>query len=230
MSTGDSTCALGYALREGSSVRAVLVCTNRAPATPGACATDSARPPTHRTGRRAPRRARDRGAIDESSGELERNAKLLARSSPRQKIALFFGNHKIAEDFPATVSLSLPYRQIFLHQPFATIERRFRLSPFVCETPMLSRPPCFYRGRARPSRASKLSFHMFLNLRSSSDALSRRAAVNSVLGVGRDNWRDVTVLYSIDPGLIPSIDPGPRRERRCSALRDRCRRKQAASR
>jgi hypothetical protein len=36
----------------------------RAHATPGACSTDSARPPTHRTGRRAPRRARDRGAID----------------------------------------------------------------------------------------------------------------------------------------------------------------------
>ena len=165
-----------------------------------------------------------------NSAESDRSPIAVYTVLPRQKIALFFGNHKIAEDFPATISLSLPYRQIFLHQPFATIERRFRLSPFVCESPMLSRPPCFYRGRARPSRTCKLSFHMFLNLRSSSDALSRRAAVNSVLGVGRDNWRDVTVLYSIDPGLIPSIDPGPRRERRCSGLRDRCRRKQAASR
>jgi hypothetical protein len=69
LARGDHEYRRPYALSRlcptgGSSVRALLVRSNGAHATPGACSTDSAGPPTHRTGRPAPRRTRDRGAID----------------------------------------------------------------------------------------------------------------------------------------------------------------------
>jgi hypothetical protein len=44
--------------------QALVARTNGAPAAHGACSTDSERPPFRRTAKRAPRRMRDRGAID----------------------------------------------------------------------------------------------------------------------------------------------------------------------
>jgi len=149
MSTGDSTwrgSAMPYGRLVGSDCARL---TNRAPARPGACATRLGfAPPTTEREPRAPRRARDRGAIDESSGELdEREAS--RRSPPRQKIAVFFGNHKIAEDFSSYRQFVFAIRQIFLHQLLPPYERRFRLVPSYAKLPCCA-TPMFLPCRARP--------------------------------------------------------------------------------
>jgi hypothetical protein len=137
----------------------------------------------------------------------------------RWPTASFTRNHQVAEDFPTSVSLSLPHSQIFLEQTFLAIELCLRLPPFVDKVPVLSRSPRLYRGRPSSPEACKLSCHVPLNLSPTCDAFTRRTAVNGVLGIRRNDSCDVAGLYSVDPGLIPGIDPSSRSVRQRSGLR-----------
>ena len=121
-------------------------------------------------------------------------------------------NHQIAENLPATVILVLPHRQIFVHQALAAVECRLRPAPLVDKVTLLTRSPRLYRSRARPSKTRKLSSHVSLDLKPSAETLSCGTAVNSILRIRRGNQCDVPGFHSIDPRLIPSIDPGPRQD------------------
>lgn len=70
----------------------------------------------------------------------------------------------------------------------------------------------------RPSQARKLNSHVLFDLKSSSDAVPCGITVDSIVGIRRANKRDVSILHSVDPSLIPRIDPGLRRGRRDSPL------------
>src|ERR1700751_5373961 len=95
-------------------------------------------------------------------------------------MALLIRNHQIAEDLPATVSLVLPHRQIFVHQALAAVECRLLPAPLVDKVTLLSLSPRLYRSRARPSKTRKLSSHVSLDLKPSPETLSCGTAVNSI--------------------------------------------------
>src|SRR3984885_6074098 len=141
-------------------------------------------------------------------------------------MASLIRNHQITEDLPATVSLVLPHRQIFVHQALAAVECRLRPAPLVDKVTLLTRSPRLYLSRARPSKTRKLSSHVSLDLKPSPETLSCWTAVNSILPIRRGNHCDVPGFHSIDRRLISSIDPGPRQGSHRAALRDHRHRKQ----
>src|SRR5580698_1753614 len=64
---------------------------------------------------------------------------------------------------------------------------------------------------------------MLLNFQASLEALSRGPAVHGVIGISRQDKRDIARLHSVDPCLIPGIDSNLGRSRNGSALPKTCR-------
>src|ERR1700758_2981537 len=106
-------------------------------------------------------------------------------------MASLIWNNQITEDLPATVSLVLPHRQIFVHHAPAAVECRLRPSPLVDKVALFTRSPRLFRSRARPSKTRKLSSHVSLDLKPSPETLSCGTAVNSIIRIRRGNQCDV---------------------------------------